>query len=581
MLRPLALFVTILLLFGCKESTGPIPDSRKSDYALYDEKGDFHRLSYYNDSKAIVLFVQGNGCPIVRSLLTDFHAVVSDYTEQGVTFFMINSNVQDGREKIFKEASEFGFQVPVLDDSAQLIADELDLNITAEALVLHPTTRQVLYRGPVNDRLDYEAQKNEPQNRYLRDALDAVLAGETPISREHVTRGCTVTRLAKTTEKTDTLSYTRDIAPILAESCVRCHRDGGIGPWSMTDYQTITGWSAMMKEVLLSRRMPPWKADMHIGGFENSFALPDSNARKLLRWINGGLNPGTGDDPLAQMEFDDSAWEKGEPDKIITLEEEKLPATGVIAYRYQHFKLDLPKDTWLKGIEIKPGNAKVVHHIVVTNTERNTQSPITPRKLRKWTDNYIALGGGADQATFYPEGTGVFVPKGSKLTVQIHYTTTGKEETDQTRLGFYYHETDPENEFYSLSPSNNDFVIPPFGKNVKLTARDTIRRDINIHYIVPHMHYRGKSIKFSVTHPDGTQKILVSVPDFSFNWQWLYKLKDPEFVPKGSVITVEGIYDNTYQNPLNPDPEKELTFGIQSTDEMLIGFFNYTLADGL
>lgn len=581
MLKPLALLLTALVLFACNSKPEPIADARKNDYALYDERGDFHRLSYYNDSKAIVLFVQGNGCPIVRNVLTDFHSVVADYSEKGVTFFMINSNIQDDREKIRAEATEFSFEVPVLEDSAQLIADELDITITAEAIVLDPSTREVLYRGPINDRLDYEAQKNEPENRFLREALDAILSGSAPQSREKMTRGCTVTRLSKLEEQQDALTYTEDIAPILQRNCVRCHRDGGIGPWAMTDYQTVAGWSAMMKEVLLSKRMPPWKADIQVGEFKNSFAMADSNARKLVRWIDGGLLSGTGDDPLPDLQFDDTTWEGGPPDKIVTLDTERLPATGNIAYRYQYFKLDLPEDTWLRGVEIKPGNAKVVHHIVVTNTGRNTVSPITPRKIRKWTDNYIALGGGADQSTFFPEGTGVLVPKGSELTVQIHYTTTGKEEEDQTRIGFYYHKEAPESEFYALSPSNTDFVIPPFGKNVQLFARDTVRRDIEVHYIVPHMHYRGKSIKFSVIHPDGTKKTLVSVPDFSFNWQWLYKLATPEFVPQGSIIEVEGIYDNTYQNPLNPDPEQELTFGIQSTDEMLIGFFNYTLVDRL
>ena len=493
---------------------------------------------------------------------------------------MINSNIQDDREKINQEAREYGFNVPVLDDSAQLLADALDINITAEAIVLHPTTREVLYRGPINDRLDYESQKNAAQSHYLKDALDAILSGSDPVSRQEVTRGCRVTRLANIEKsREDSLTFTKDIAPVLKETCVRCHWESGIGPWNMDNYETVKGWSAMIKEVILSKRMPPWKADPHISEFSNSFALSDSNARNIIRWIDNGLVRGDGPDILTKSLPFGEEWPNGTPDKIIVLDKEQLPATGTVSYRYQYITLDLPEDVWLKGVDIQPGNPRVVHHIVVTNTGRNTVSPVTPRKLRKWTDNYIALGGGVDQATFFPDSTGVFVPKGSELTIQIHYTTTGKEEEDQTKIGFYYHETPPKAEFYSLSPSNTDFVIPPFGKNVKIEARDTLRKDVLIHYVVPHMHYRGKSIKFSAIHPDGSKKTLVSVPDFSFNWQWLYKLKKPEFVPEGSIILVEGIYDNTYQNPLNPDPEQELTFGIQSTDEMLIGFFNYTLLE--
>ena len=577
--RSLPLFLFALILVACNSRPEPIADSRKNDFALYDEQGDLHRLSYYNDSKAIVLFIQGNGCPIVRSLLTDFHAIVSDYSESGITFFMLNSNIQDDRVKIRKEALEFGFEVPVLDDSAQFVADELDLNITAEALVLHPTNREVLYRGPINDRLDYEAQKNEPQNRFLRDALDAILEGKTPRNKEEVTRGCTVTRLSKTLEQNETLTYNEDIAPILAESCVRCHRPEGVAPWAMTDYETVKGWSAMMKEVLISKRMPPWRADPQIGHFSNSFALEDSNARKILRWINGSLARGDGPDYLKNVDIRDDPWTHGTPDKVIVLEKEKIPATGTIDFRYQEFQLNVAGGVWLRGVGIKPGNPGVVHHALVNGPwRREKTSSIVNR--RQYADNFIALVDNSGyHGTFYPEGTGVFVPEGATLKVQIHYTPTGRAEEDQTEIGLYYHAEPPEKEFYSLTTSNLDFVIPPFAKNVKHIARDTIQKDIYIHQIVPHMHYRGKNMKFSVVHPDGTVKPLVSVPDYSFNWQWMYELSEPEFVPKGSVIEVIGIHDNSYQNPLNPDPEKEIRYGLQSSDEMLMGFFYYTLAD--
>lgn len=565
------------LVLSCNKPK-PIADSRTSDYALYDQNGDFHRLSYYNDHKAIVLWVQGNGCPIVRNALTDFNEVVSEYSQKGFVFFMLNSNLQDDREQIAEEALDFHFEVPVLVDSAQLIADALDITLTAEAIVLHPTTREILYRGPINDRLDYEAQKDSPGETHLKNALDDILAGTILKNKQKMAKGCKVTRRSFM-ERKDTLTYVDDIAPILAQNCVKCHRIGGIAPWAMTDYNKIFGWSSMMKEVLLSKRMPPWKADPEVGEFENSFALSDSNARKIISWIDDGLPLGSGNDPLTELPQYIRTWQGGEPDLLVTLDEETIPASKLIPYRYQNVSLNLTEDKWLRGVEIQPGNPKTVHHVVLTNTETNQQSPITNRKARPWTDNYIALGGGADQATFFPENTGVFIPKGTTLTMQLHYTATGKVETDQTRIGFYFHDSIPSKEFYALSPSNVDFVIPAFGKNVKLTVADEITRDIKIHYVVPHMHYRGKSIKINAILPDGSKKTIVSVADYNFNWQWLYKLKEPVFIPKGSKISVEGVYDNTFQNPLNPDPTQELTYGIQSTDEMLIGFFNYTLED--
>lgn len=577
---PLRFFSIFFLftLFACKEYPTPIEDSRHHDFALYDEQGNFHRFSYYNNSKAIVLYVQGNGCPIIRNALGDYNRVVSDYTDKGFTFFMINSNLQDDRAKIKKEAEEFEFSTPVLIDNVQLIADELDINITAEAIVLDPVSREIIFRGPINDRLDYEFQKGEPKKTYLRDALDQLLKTDTIKNRMILAKGCKVTRLSKIYEN-NKLTYTKDIAPILKEQCIRCHNDHGIAPWSMTDYRAIVGWSAMMKEVLLSKRMPPWKADPNIGEFENSFAIEDSNVRKIVSWIDNGLTYGEGDDLLTQIEHKKSGWQNGDPDKIVTLKEELIPASKFIPYRYQKINLELDEDKWLRAVEIKPGNSKVVHHIVLTNTETHKQSPITSRAPLPWTDNYIALGGGADQLTIFPENTGVFIPKETVLTIQIHYTPIGKEVIDETMIGFYYHEDPPQKEFYALSPSNTNFTIPPFGKNVTLIAQDSIERNIKIHYVVPHMHYRGKSIKFMALLPNDSLKTIVSIPDFNFNWQWLYKLKDPVSIPRGSKIIVEGIYDNTHQNPLNPDPNKELHYGIQSTDEMLIGFFNYTIEE--
>jgi hypothetical protein len=565
-----------VLILSCQQGPNPIVDSRHDDYALYDETGSFHRLSYYNDCKAIVLYVQGNGCPIIRNAMDDLRQVVDEYSERGVTFFMINSNIQDNRKNIRKEAVEFDFPVPVLIDEVQLIADALDINITAEAIVLDPITREILFRGPINDRLDYESQKGSIRNHYLKEALDHILEKETIESKRIFTKGCKVTRLS-TINKYRELTYTEDIAPILESHCVRCHNENGIAPWSMTDYNTILGWSSMMKEVLISKRMPPWKADPYIGEFENSFAIEDSNVRKIIQWIDGGMSYGNGVDPLTSIDIKDKGWQAGSPDKIVTLKNEIVPASKLIPYRYQQIDLDLEEDTWLRGVEIKPGNSKVVHHIVLTNTETNKQSLITSRKTLPWTDNYIALGGGADQLTMFPENTGVLLLKGTVLTIQIHYTPIGKEVIDQTRLGFYFHEDPPDKEFYALSPSNIDFTIPPFARNYRLTAVDSIERDIDIHYIVPHMHYRGKSIKFMVEFPNDSLSTIVSIPDFNFNWQWLYKLKNPLSIPKGSKIIVEGIYDNSFQNPLNPDPYQELKYGIQSTDEMLIGFFNYTL----
>lgn len=571
---------TLLLLgwiaLGCQEKPRAIADSRMNDYALYDEKGDFYRFSYYNNTKGIVLFVQGNGCPMVRNSFRDFNSIAEEYTPKGFQFFMINSNLQDDRSSIAEEAREYQFQVPVLIDGAQLLADMLDITVTTEVIILHPTKRTILFRGPLNDKFDYETQRTKSENAYVRKALNDLLEGKTPTSHREAVRGCKVTHRKQLDSQTS-FTYTQDIVPLLANHCIRCHHEGGIAPWSMTDYHAITGWSQMIKQVLLAKRMPPWKADPEIGNFIDDFSLPDSSAYKLYQWIENGTPYGAGIDALKDMETPSKAWKLGTPDTIITLQKEEIPPTGVIPYRYQTLELNLGEDRWISGVEIRPSNPKVMHHILVSHDDRKGQSPIVKRPPYKWIDNFIALGGLGDQATPFPSDSGVFLSKESTLTIQIHYTTTGKSESDETQIGLYYSDDIPEKEFLSLGTANIDFVIPPLGKEVKIVAIDTITQDILLHTLVPHMHYRGKSIRFSVEYPDGSQQTIVSVPDYNFNWQRLYRLASPFAIPKGSVIKVEGIFDNTYQNPFNPDPLAKLTYGLQSTDEMLIGFFNYTL----
>lgn len=565
-----------LLGFSCTERPRLIADSRMNDYALYDQKGNFHRFSYYNNTQGIVLYVQGNGCPMVRNSFQDYQSIANEYAEKGFQFFMINANLQDDRSSIEKEANDYRFTIPVLDDSAQIVAHMLDITVTTEIIVLHPITREVLFRGPVNNKFDFETQRLEATDEYLKNALNAILKGEKPTSNKEAVRGCKVT-LRSQLDLNTSITYTKDIAPILQKHCIRCHHQGGIAPWNMSDYATISGWSQMIKQVIITKRMPPWKADPQIGNFKSNFSLPDSSAYKLIQWIDHGVPFGQGSDPLVDLEIPSKEWKMGTPDTIITFRKEELPPNGVIPYRYQTIDLDMGEDRWISGIEIQPSNPKVMHHILVSHDDRNGQSPIVNRPPYKWIDNFIALGGMGDQATLFPEQSGVFLSKNSTLTAQIHYTPTGKPESDVTQIGLYFSPQVPEKEFYSLATAHVNFVIPPLGKEVKIEASDTITKDIVLHTVVPHMHYRGKSIRFLVVFPDGTAQTIVSIADYNFNWQRVYQLTNPLSLPKGTVIKVEGIFDNTYQNPFNPDPLKQIRFGLQSTDEMLIGFFNYTL----
>ncbi|MEZ5557622.1 MAG: redoxin family protein [Pseudomonadales bacterium] len=254
------------------------------NFRLLDQNGESHQLYYYSDAKALVFMVQGNGCPIVRNALPRFKELRDQYSAQGVQFMMINSNLQDNRASIAAEASEFDFGMPVLLDETQVIGESLGLIRTGEVFVVDPKGWKVVYQGAVDDRLTYEKQKAAASEHYLKDAIDEVLAGQPVKVASTDALGCLINfpERGKDAQHAQ-ISYADTIAPMLIDNCVSCHRPGGIGPWAMTDYNMVRGFSLMMREVLRTQRMPPWHADPAYGHFSNDRSLTAQEYTTLVR----------------------------------------------------------------------------------------------------------------------------------------------------------------------------------------------------------------------------------------------------------------------------------------------------------
>ena len=278
-----------------------VGETRVDNFMLLDHRGDAHELYYYSDAPAIVLIVHGNGCPIVRNALTDYRQVSDEYLPKGVPFLMLNANLQDGRQTIAAEADEWDIPYPILVDETQLVAESLDLTRTAEVLVIDPDGWQLAYRGPMNDRLSYERQKQSASKHYVRDALDALIAGSDVAVAAKDAMGCLI-NLPGTQADHSSVSYSETIAPLLKENCVTCHQPGGIAPWAMTDYNMVRGFAPMIREVIRTKRMPPWHADPHIGQWQDDRSLtvvetPDTGAlggsrRAARRWTGpAGCDP--------------------------------------------------------------------------------------------------------------------------------------------------------------------------------------------------------------------------------------------------------------------------------------------------
>lgn len=554
----------------------PLPDMEQniSNFSLLDQNGEFHSLFYYDDMDAVVLYIQGNACPIVRNAISDLKAVRRQFKDEKVTFLMLNSNLQDDREAIIQEAEDFDIDFPILKDDAQLVAEMLQLHRTAEAIVLNPRSWEIVYRGPINDRVGYESQKDEARNNYLADAITAQLKGEKVAENYVRGKGCLIKRLHSDQAEFASISYEKDVAPILLNKCIKCHVAGGIAPWQMKNYETVFGWSMMMREVLRTKRMPPWQADPHYGEFAQDLSLTNKELQTLVHWIDAGAKKDSDRDPLAEYTDVAPKWDQGEPDLIFTLNEEQIPANGIIDYRYQEHDITVDKDIWATGFQVIPGNREVLHHVLVSVIyPEGFIEPIDRRS--PWLDGLLAAWAPGGETERFPENTGRAIPKGSKLHFQLHYTTNGKAHTDQSTIGLYYTEERPQNEYLLVGAYNPKLQIPPRTKRHEDQARHLFEDDAILYALFPHMHFRGKSMKFTALYPDGTREVLLNVPNYNFNWQRGYIFEEPKVLPARTVMYIDAVWDNSEQNSFNPAPEKTVYWGDFSFDEMLVGYMSF------
>ena len=567
----MALF-TVLLCAGLRAepALSPAkPNDQVKDFALLDHQGAFRHLYYYAKdpaTKAIVLFVQGNGCPLVRKRVPELKRLRDAYATNGVIFWMINANTQDSRAEVAKEAAEFGIDLPILLDETQLAAKALHITRTGEAIVIEPNGWRIRYRGAIDDRLSYETQKPAAQHAYLKEALDALLAGEAIKTEVTSAPGCVVTY-----GKAAVASYSETIAPMLKANCVQCHTRGGIGPFAMSSHEKVRGWTEMMREVLVTRRMPPWQADPHVGKFGNDFSLSTENTRTLVQWIDAGAPRGTGEDPLVGYQPELPEWKLGKPDYVVNIPEQSVAAEGVFDYRYVTVDAPNTEDVWLRATEIVPGNTRVLHHIIAT-----TILPGEDRNKNGKSLTGYAPGMGPD---LLPAGVGIRLKAGSQIVFQLHYTASGKAETDRSRLGLYLSKEPPKHELRSSVLIDYKFSIPPGASEFVTKKSRRFDKDALLYTMNPHMHLRGKWMRYTARYPDGTEEVLLNVPNYRFDWQRNYEFKEPKRLPKGTELIVEAAWDNSSLNLNNPDPTKTVGWGDQTFNEMFFASCRYTYPD--
>lgn len=570
------------------------------NFACLDQTGTFQRLFRHADAKLVVLYVYANDCPIVRHSAGELRELVAGFEPRGVRFLGLDPAPQDDRASVAAQADELELTFPILLDETQCVAEMLEIKRTGEALVISTANWALLWRGPLDDRLEYGAQKPAATRHFLREVLEALLQGATLPEVAMPPKGCAITFLQPRAKHE--VDYARDVVPLLMRSCYPCHREGGIGSWAMDGYKRVSGFAAMMREVLLERRMSPWQLDPLHGRFEDDLGLAPDEVRTLVHWVERGAPRGEGEDLLANEAEPLPEWPLGPPDFVVELPEQKIPATGVLPYRYVEVELDLDTDRWARAVDVRPSKPEVLHHATLFQRTREEKDELEklmqglpPERLTKVSSpegkvvNAPAEATkGLDRRQFgwycpgqsndeFPAGTGKLVPAGSTLLFQLHYVPNGVATTDRLRVGIYFHPSKPERRLRVTSAVNAHFELPPGERAVPVRGELLFKFDSRVYAMFPHMHYRGRSMRFTAVFPDGSSEVLLSVPEYSFDFQAMYRLAEPRVLPGGTRLVCDAIYDNSKTNEANPDPSATVKWGPKSEDEMFLGYAIYSV----
>ena len=410
--------------------------------------------------------------------------------------------------------------------------------------------------------------------------------------------GCLALAAAATTTSQNQVTFDKDVLPVLQKNCQTCHRPGEAAPMSFVTYESTRPWAKAIKTAVLTKKMPPWFADPHYGKFANDRSMSQQEIDTLVAWADSGAkegDPKVAPKPVAWVE----GWRIPKPDMVISMPTAfNIPASGTIDYQYIVIPTGFTEDKYVQMAEARPSDRTHVHHIIAfirepgnpwmkdakpgvpfVPRERSSEAGTENRQQNRRNDG----GGFGDFLAGYAPGTvpdimkpgqGKLVKAGSDIVLQLHYTANGAPGTDISKVGIVFATQKPTERVLTLAAGNNGFAIPPQDPNYEVNSKIQLQDDATLVSFLPHMHYRGKDFEYRVVYPTGEKETLLSVPKYDFNWQLSYDLAQPKLLPKGTVIECTAHFDNSPNNPYNPDPTKEVHFGEQTWEEMMIGFFD-------
>jgi mono/diheme cytochrome c family protein len=531
--------------------------------------------------KAVVLVFGGVDCP--RSRASEARVADLSRKHPEAAFFVVDSNWCDTPEEIEAHVKRGGFGVPWIRDAGGKAATAWRVEIQPTAFVLDANL-VIRYRGLIDDHKNEELVRN----RYLADALEAVLAGRTPGVQATDPAGCTVKKADEAPED-GVVTYAGHVAAILNRHCVGCHRAGQVAPFSLEGYEQARAWAPEIADFVSRRAMPPWKPVTNPDFYYNERRLSPEEISTLEAWDRAGAPRGDLRKAPAAPRFSDE-WLLGPPDAVLQAEGGfELPAKGRDEYRCYVIRNPFPEDRWISAVEFKPGNAKAVHHILAfldlgAQAEKLDAADPGPGYKSNGSGPLIlpsgSLSGWApgNVPRMLPGGTARLLRKGERVVLETHYHKTGRPELDEgARVALYFAKEPVKRKLHVHSMANVFLNIPAGAERHVASASWTVPKDVTAFDVMPHMHLIGREAAVDATFPDGTTRNLVSISDWDFNWQETYQFKEPVKLPRGTKVRLRMVYDNSAKNPNNPShPPKPVRWGEQTTDEMCIAFIHFT-----
>lgn len=529
------------------------------NFRLIDHEGKSRELYYYvslGTLKAIVItFAQGNYAEFAPKIANIKNRAIF---QNNVMFWTIETGAAMDRASIKSAVAAAGITWPVFHDPLHLTTRDYNANFSGETFVIQRADMRIVYRGIIEDGA----------NQFVASALSNVVNLQAVATTRVEPR---VSPLAKASRPV--ADYATVIAPLLQSKCVTCHSPDNIAPFALTSHSSVTAFASVMKEEIMEGNMPPWHADPLYGNFKNDISLTPEQKATLVDWLAAGAPRGNGPDPLETVPPAPPKWpaELGEPDQIVTIPTQDIPASGTVAYRYILANSTNTEDRWLRAAVVRPSNRRVVHHYIVWEGH----------------SNFAQLSGLAtyvpgETDTAFPEGTGILLKANMPMTFNLHYTATGQAETDKPELGLWYADAPPAAELKAAAPLNLVFTfggttIPANNPEFQMVATHTFSNPARLYSFSPHMHVRGLRMRFELVLPgSSTRQVLCSVPNYDFHWQSTYYLRQPLDLPAQSRIEITGAFDNSAQNHHNPNPNVGVKWGEQSWEEMFIGYMEYS-----